>query len=70
MAKYAQRTNVEKPEGVLVIVLDAVVGHGLIRIAPAPPLILLLNNHVVLVEEVNVVILQGVHSYTVVCGMQ
>ena len=36
MAKYAQRTNVEKPEGVLVIVLDAVVGHGLIRIAPPP----------------------------------
>jgi hypothetical protein len=30
------------------------------------------NNHVVLVEEVNVVrvILQGVYLYAVVCGMQ
>ena len=29
-----------------------------------------LNNHVVFVGEVNVVILQGVRSYAVVCEMQ
>ena len=29
-----------------------------------------LSNHVVFVEEVTVVIFQGVRSYAVVCGMQ
>jgi hypothetical protein len=30
---------------------------------------LFLNNHGVLVKELNVVIFQGVHSFALVCGM-